>query len=61
MKLSKWEKELLMKGQKEMGCHNCFYVDKKALGKGKPCCTYAFQIKIDTNTGKCLTRKPLKE
>ena len=44
----------------KLGCEGCRYCDKKAMESEEPCCTYAFQLRIDWENGKCLTRKKVK-
>jgi hypothetical protein len=36
-------------------CSGCKYCDPKALGQGKPCCTFAF--KLEVKDGICFTRR----
>lgn len=41
----------------KLGCEGCRYCDRKAMALKEPCCTFAFQLRIDWKNGKCLTRK----
>jgi len=45
-----------MKVHKDLGCPGCRYCDNAALFESS-CCTYPGKLKVDDNTGKCLTRK----
>ena len=45
---------------RELGCENCKFCDYEAYGI-TDCCIYSGELKIEDETGKCLSRKNLED
>lgn len=39
-------------------CKGCYYADSKKVGRGEPCCTFAFRLEY-SESGRCLKRRKM--